>query len=92
MTKQTDCQHMRFDAYTRVVRLSDTEEGPITGYTADITIKCRDCHLPFRFRGMAAGSHYAEPRVSADGTKLRAPLEPAYTTEICGQPLVSGNA
>lgn len=82
---------MNFDAYTRVGRLTETEGGPVTGYAADITIKCRDCGLPFRFRGLAAGSHYAEPRVSADGTELRAPLEPAYTVEICGQPLVAGH-
>lgn len=41
---------------------------------------------------LAAGSHFAEPRVSADGTELRSPLEPALTVEICGQPLVSGRA
>ena len=71
---------------------TDTEGGPVTGYTADIKIKCSDCGLAFRFRGLPAGSHYAEPRLSADGLEMRAPIEPAYTTEICGQPLVSGNA
>ena len=92
MTKQTECQHMNFDAHTRVGRLTDTDGGPVTGYTADIKIKCRDCGLPFRFMGLPAGHHFAEPRLSADGLEMRAPLEPAYTTEICGSPMVSGNA
>lgn len=85
------CPHMNFVADVRVGRLSDIEGGPITGYTAGVRVKCADCNLPFRFRGLAAGSHYAEPRVSADATELRAPLEPAYVTEILGQPLVSGH-
>lgn len=90
--KPTECPHMSFQTHARIGRLSDTEGGPVTGYTADIKIECVDCGLPFRFRGLAAGSHYAEPRVSVDGTELRAPLEPAYTVEICGQPIISGRA
>lgn len=86
------CPHMQFRTITRVGRLSDVEGGPITGYTAEIKVECVDCGLPFRFRGLAAGSHFAEPRVSADGTELRAPLEPALTLEICGHPLVAGRA
>lgn len=86
------CPHTNFMTKAGIHRLSDTEGGPITGYTADIKISCTECGLPFRFRGLAAGSHFAEPRVSVDGTELRAPLEPALLTEICGIPLVSGRA
>jgi hypothetical protein len=32
--------------------------------------------LSFGFVGLSAGSHYAEPRVSMDGTELRAPIKP----------------
>lgn len=71
------CQHMNFAADVKVGRLTQVEGGPITGYTADVTVKCAECGLPFRFVGLAAGNHYAEPRVSADGTELRAPIEPA---------------
>lgn len=90
--KPTECPHMNFRSLTKINRLTARETGPVTGYTADITIECVDCGLPFRFRGLAAGSHYAEPRVSADGTELRAPIEPAYVVEICGQPMVAGQA
>lgn len=86
------CQHMNFRANVDVARLSDTEGGPITGYSASIGIVCTDCGLPFRFLGLQAGSHYAEPRVSVDATELRAPLEPAYLPEILGRPLQSGRA
>jgi hypothetical protein len=94
-TKRMDpkrCPHEEFNTLARIGRLSDVEGGPITGYTANIKIECALCGLPFRFRGLAAGSHFAEPRVSADGTELRAPLEPALIVEICGMPLISGRA
>lgn len=86
------CEHMNFRSEARVGRLSEREGGPISAYTVDVRICCVDCGLPFRFVGLPAGHHYAEPRVSVDGLELRAPLEPAYVTEICGMPLVAGHA
>ena len=71
------CEHRDFKAHVSVGRLTKTDGGPVTGYTADVKITCAECGLPFRFLGIPAGSHYAEPRVSIDGTELRAPLEPA---------------
>jgi hypothetical protein len=60
-----------------VGRLTKGDGGPVTGYCADVVINCAECGLPFRFVGLAAGNHFAEPRVSIDGTELRAPIEPA---------------
>lgn len=71
------CEHENFRAEVKVGRLSREEGGPITGYCADVKVKCVACGLPFRFIGLAAGNHFAEPRVSVDGTELRAPIEPA---------------
>ena len=71
------CEHKNFAAQVNVGRLSEKEGGPITGYTAEVSVKCADCGLPFRFIGLPAGNHFAEPRVSVDGLELRAPLEPA---------------
>lgn len=71
------CSHLNFKASVNVGRLSHDEGGPITGYTADVRVNCAECGLAFRFIGLAAGNHYAEPRVSMDGTELRAPIEPA---------------
>ena len=71
------CAHDKFQATVRVGRLSKVDGGPVTGYTAEVAVKCASCGLPFRFIGLAAGNHFGEPRVSIDGTELRAPIEPA---------------
>jgi hypothetical protein len=71
------CEHQAFQCNAAVGRLSELPGGPITSYTVEITVHCTECGLPFRFIGLPAGNHYAEPRVSMDGTQLRAPLEPA---------------
>lgn len=71
------CEHNNFQCMANIGRLCGEEGGPITGYTADIEIRCADCGLQFRFVGLNAGSSHIEPRVSIDGTQLRAPIEPA---------------
>lgn len=71
------CKHENFSANVAVGRLSHNDGGPITGYVANVTVKCVQCGLPFRFIGLSAGGYPTEPRVSIDGTELRAPLEPA---------------
>lgn len=86
------CQHQNFEASCRVGRLTDVDSGPVTGYAMAIHVKCRDCGLPFRFRGSQYGSSPHEPRLSADGLEMRAPIEPAHTVELLGHPLVSGRA
>jgi hypothetical protein len=89
---KTRCPHLNFKSVVKVYRLTDVPDGPVTAFTADIEIKCADCALPFRFLGVAVGVHPIEPRASADALELRAPIEPAYVTEICGRPLRSGTA
>lgn len=74
---QEKCAHEEFAAEVRVGRLSEKEGGPITSYQADVKVSCVQCGVRMRFIGLAAGNHFAEPRVSVDGTELRAPLEPA---------------
>lgn len=83
---------MNFSANVRVGRLTEEDEVTIKGFTADIGIICVDCGLPFRFICSRAGSSPREPCVSADALEMRAPIEPAYVTEILGIPLRSGNA
>ena len=73
----TDCQHEDFKCVAGIFRLSESDGGVVTGYSAEIKITCVECGLPFRFIGLAAGNHYAEPRVSVDGLELYAPIEPA---------------
>lgn len=77
MSDQPKCDHPEFVAHVAVGRLSDDDGGPIAGYSAAVKVECAKCGLKFRFIGLAAGNHYAEPRVSVDGLELRAPIEPA---------------
>jgi hypothetical protein len=66
-----DCQHEEFDAFVAVNRLEDTGT-----FSADITIRCRQCQMPFSFVGVERGLSSARPMISVDGTELRAPIEP----------------
>jgi hypothetical protein len=71
------CEHENFNAVVAVNRITATEEGPVTGYNADIRVRCADCDEPFRWIGAPAGMSPAKPMVSIDETELRAPLRPA---------------
>jgi hypothetical protein len=79
----TDCPHVDFNVYAEVNRLvdHDPEQGqiaPATGYQVDLKVSCRDCDEPFVWVGpMPVGLSPGEPRVSVDGTELRAPLRPS---------------
>lgn len=79
------CEHLNFKASVSVGRLTEADEKTVKGYTADISILCVDCGLPFRFLGSRFGASPHEPCLSADALELRAPLEPAYVTEILGR-------
>lgn len=71
------CPHLNFDAWVEVNRLTSVEDGPVTGYSADIRVACRDCKEPFRWTGLEAGMSMAHPMCSVDETLLVAPLRPA---------------
>ena len=70
------CLHTRFVSGVAISRLTETDGGPVTGYSADIRIKCATCGARFRFLGTPAGYHPAHPMVNVDGTELRAPIAP----------------
>ena len=65
------CKHENHRAAVTVWRLSDTGR-----FTADITIKCSECGLPFRFLGLPAGLNLNGATVSVDGTELRVGIAP----------------
>jgi hypothetical protein len=71
------CEHLNFDATVAVIRRAATDDGPVEGYMADITVGCRDCGEPFRWIGAPAGLLPTQPCVSVDETELHAPLRPA---------------
>ncbi len=72
-----DCQHGDFITITNIFRTSRAKGGPITGYTAEINIRCSECGQEFRWIGLDIGSSPYEPMTSFGGTVLRAPITPA---------------
>jgi len=77
-------KHEKFESKVTIFRLTDGDPMHITGYSAEVQVKCTQCDLPFRFVGCQAGWAFADPRVSVDALQLRIPIEPAYVTEILG--------
>lgn len=71
------CPHADFTAEIGVTPLTAVEDGPVTGYTTEIRIRCADCGEPFRWVGVPAGLSTARPMCSPDETELRAPIRPA---------------
>lgn len=75
-TSNSRCQHVNFKVNAKVTRLTDTDGGPVTGFTTDITVNCMDCNMPFQWVGPDQGSSPNRPMVSFDRTELRAPIIP----------------
>ncbi len=76
------CEHQAFRCAANIGRLTREEGGPVTGFSAEIKIECAECGVAFRFIGLQAGNSHREPRVSIDGTELRAPIKPASHERI----------
>ena len=70
------CEHEEFDANVGVARLTSEEGGPITGYSAEITIRCRQCGKPFQFLGLEPGIDTQGARVSIDGLEANIAICP----------------
>lgn len=84
------CPHVDFDVVAEVNRFVDhePEQGEIStpvGFSVDLKVWCRDCKESFVWVGpMPIGVSPGEPRVSVDGTELRAPIRPASAGEAFG--------
>lgn len=70
------CTHNVFASQVNVYRLTDTEGGPVTGYAAEVMVKCKDCDMPFQWLGVDKGISTVKPMASILGTELRAPIIP----------------
>lgn len=73
------CPHEVFGATVDVSRLTDVEDGPVTGYRADVRISCAVCGEAFRFRGVeeGAGWHPSKPTTGIRKDELRLPIYPS---------------
>ena len=67
----TECKHMNFAAHVAVNRLED-----VGRFTADVTIKCAECGLPFQFLGLEPGLKMDGAAVSVDGLEARLAIAP----------------
>jgi hypothetical protein len=65
------CEHENFIANVTVNRILD-----IKRFTADVTVKCADCGLPFEFIGPECGFSYEGPTVNPSAQELRIPIRP----------------
>ncbi len=77
------CDHLTFSARVLIVRRTDGDDGPVIGYTADITAACLGCGELFTWLG-PGGSSPSNPTVSLDGLTLHAPLTP----QAAGQSII----
>jgi hypothetical protein len=89
-TSSGTCPHVDFDVFAEVHRHVDRDpkQGEIlsaTGFHVDLKVCCRDCGESFVWVGrMPIGVSPGEPRVSVDGTELRAPIRPASAGSAFG--------
>jgi hypothetical protein len=69
-----DCHHNTFDAKVEVTRITDDDE--VTGYLADVRIRCADCGCPMLFLGLPPGLDWNAATKSFDSKAARLPLAP----------------
>lgn len=70
--EQEVCPHLQFEVSVDVTRL----DGIITGYCADVKVRCHDCGLPFEFIGVPNGYSPDVPMASFDFKKICLPMRP----------------
>lgn len=79
-----ECEHLDFEVWAEVSRLTDVEGGPVTGYTADLKVNCSMCKLPFEWVGLPIGTSPGQPMGSLDGIEMRAPIRPRGAPDAFG--------
>ena len=65
------CDHTNFHSNVEINRLEDTKQ-----FVANITIECRDCHLPFQFLGLPLGLNLGGAAMSVDGQEAQLAIAP----------------
>ena len=71
------CPHLNFAAVVDVARLAYGEDGPVTGWSAELHVRCADCGEEFVFLGVPGGYSPGWPCASPCGTEVRLPMLPA---------------
>lgn len=73
------CEHNRFEANVNISRMLSPNQQ--VGYSADITIRCAECLLPFSFLGLPKGMLLDKPAASFSGCEARLPIQPGVFTQ-----------
>lgn len=79
------CEHPEVEAFVDVVRLTETDDGPVTAFSASVRVYCGSCAEPFVWTGAPVGLSPRQPMTSVDGQELRAPLRPRSAPEGFGE-------
>lgn len=69
------CEHEAFGVMANIHRLTD-EAGKVTGFQAEIGIKCSVCGRQFQFLGLRPGVDSQGARISVDGLEARLAICP----------------
>ena len=72
------CEHLEFAATVNVHRLTDGDDGPVTGFLAEVRISCQACGRKMQFRGLPAGIDTGGACVSVDGLEARLGIAPQF--------------
>lgn len=70
------CEHMNFYVQANINRLTSDDDGPVENYHAEISVKCNQCGMPFRFLNMPVGYDSLKATTDLTGLELRAPIAP----------------
>ena len=73
------CSHEDFYVTANIARLTKTEGGKVTGYMAEVSVKCLQCNTPFQFLGLEPGHDTQGARVSLDGLEANIAITPDGT-------------
>lgn len=71
------CEHTSLRATVTVVKYAEYQVDGADRRMAEAVIRCEDCGVPFRWRGVGGGLHPNAPCVGVAAVELRAPIEPA---------------
>ena len=72
------CNHSQFEANVNVKRLTDKDE--VTGYLAEVKIKCAQCGTQFAFKGLPMGLDLYGATVDPDRLQANLAIEPTTPT------------
>ena len=76
------CDHNEFKAKVNVTRLTDKDK--VTGYLAEVKIKCAECGTPFAFKGLPMGLDLSGATVDPDRLQANLAIEPPLLDSVCG--------